>query len=112
MSAEEPTEEDLNRLLVDSWVALRAGTLDPDRKALLDHERPHWQCEAANLIAEGILAYVVVEMVEPDLAHAREVDPHAQVSAEEVAARLGAHMMDFVDYRGDLPRVARLTRRL
>jgi hypothetical protein len=31
-------------------------------------------------------------------------------SDEEVAARPGAHMIDFVDYRGDLARVARLTR--
>jgi hypothetical protein len=52
----EPNDEDLIRLLVDSWVALHAGTLDPQRQVLLDRERPDWQCEAATLIAEGVLA--------------------------------------------------------
>lgn len=108
MTIDDPTEDDLIRLLVTSWAALRAGTLDPDRRALLDHERPRWECEAATLIAEGLLAYVTVEMVEPDLAHDGAVDPHAVPEAEEVAARLGAHMLDFVDYRGDLPRVRQL----
>jgi len=41
---------------VTSSAALRAGTLDPDRQALLDRERPHWQFEAATLIAEGLIA--------------------------------------------------------
>jgi len=109
MRAEEPTPEDLIRLLVDSWAALRAGTLEPERQSLLDRERPQWQCEAANLIAEGLLAYVTLEMVEPDLVHARQVDPHDVPSHEEVAARLGAHLRDFVDYRSELPRVRRLT---
>jgi hypothetical protein len=109
MAIEEPSEEDLIRLLVTSWAALHAGTLDPERQALLDHERPQWQCEAASLIAEGLLTYVTVEMVEPDLAHDKEADPHDVPTAEEVAARLGAHMLDFVDYRGDLPRVRRLS---
>jgi len=109
MAHNDPTEDDLTRLLVTSWAALRAGTLDPDRQALLDRERPHWQCEAATLIAEGLIAYVTVELVDPDLAHDREVDPHDSPSAEDVAARLGAHLLDFVDYRGDLPRVRRLS---
>jgi hypothetical protein len=52
----------------------------------------------------------MVEMVEPDLAHDKEVNRHATTSAEELAARLGAHMVDFFDYRSDLPRVARPTR--
>ena len=65
MSADEPTEDDLTRRLVDSSVALRAGTLDADRRALLGHGHPQWQCEAAKLIAEGVCAYVMVEMVEP-----------------------------------------------
>ena len=45
-----------------------------------------------------------------DLAQDKEFDPHDTTSDEEVAARPRAHMIDFVDYRGDLPRVARLTR--
>jgi hypothetical protein len=110
MTTEVPTADDLIKVLVNSWVALRAGTLDPNRQALLDRERPQWQCEAANLIAEGLLAYVTVEMVEPDLAHDQEADPHDVPTPDEFAARLGAHMLDFVDYRGDLPRAARLTR--
>ena len=105
---DEPTEEDLSQLLVGSWVALRAGTLDPDRKALLDHERPDWQCEAANLVAEGMLVYTAVELVEPDLAHDREVDPDDHSSAQEFSARLTGHLVDFVGYRGQLPRVRRL----
>ena len=108
MALEDPTEDDLIRLLVTSWAALRAGTLEQERLDLLNRERPDWQCEAAMLIAEGLLAYVTVEMVEPDLAHDQEVDPHDVATAEEVGARLGAHMMDFVDYRGDLPRARRL----
>ena len=110
MSADEPTEDDLTRRLVDSSVVLRAGTLHADCRALLDHARPQWQCEVANLISDGVRAYVMVEMVEPDLARDKEVDPHDTTSAGELAARLGAHMIDFVDFRGDLPRVARLTR--
>ncbi len=105
----DPTEDDLIRLLVDSWTALRAGTLDEDQQALLDRERPQWQCEAANLIAEGLLAYVTVEMVEPDLAHDRTVDPTDAVTAEDFTIRVAAHVLDFLDYRKDLPRVARLT---
>jgi len=73
-------------------------------------ERLGRQCKAANLISERILAYVIVEMVEPNLAYNRETDPHALLSTAEVAARLGAHMIDFVDYRGDLTRVARVIR--
>ena len=96
MSADEPTEDDLTRRLVDSSVALRAGTLDADRRGLLGHGHLQWQCEAAKLIAEGVRAYVMVEMVERDLARGKEV-----------AARPGAHMIDFVDYRGDLARLTR-----
>jgi hypothetical protein len=106
---DDPREEDLIRLLVGSWVALRAGTLAPERRALLDQERPHWEAEAATLIAEGVLAYVTVEMVEPDLAHDRTVDPADRVDAEDFTTRVAAHVLDFLDYRRDLPRVARLT---
>jgi hypothetical protein len=93
MSADEPTEDNRTRRLVDRSVALRAGTLHADCQALLDHARPQWQCEAANLIAEGVRAYVMVETVEPDLARDKEVDPHDTTSAEELAARPGAHMI-------------------
>jgi hypothetical protein len=108
MPTNPPTDDDLIQLLVSSWVALRAGTLDADRKALLDHERPHWQCEAANLVAEGLLAYVTVELVEPDLAHDREVEPDDNTDAQAFGDRLTAHLQDFVAYRGHLPRVRRL----
>lgn len=105
MSIDAPTEDDLARVLVSSWVAQRAGTLDPDRRAVLDRERPRWECEAATLIAEGILGYVTVEMVEPDLLYNRAEDDQGPLDQEELAARLGAHMLDFVDYRDDLKRV-------
>ena len=52
----------------------------------------------------------MAEMVEPGLARDNEVDPHDTTSAGEVAARPGAHTIDFVDYRGDLAPTARLTR--
>ncbi|NEV60803.1 hypothetical protein G3446_02650 [Thiorhodococcus minor] len=106
MSTEDPNKDDLIRLLVNSWVALRAGTLDPEQRSVLDRERPTWECEAATLIAEGILGYVTVEMVEPDLAYNRDEDADAPLDPEELAARLGAHMLDFVDYRDDLARVS------
>ncbi|HSO82494.1 hypothetical protein [Thiocapsa sp.] len=109
MIDDDPNEEDLIRLLVGSWVALRTGTLDSEHRALLDRERPDWQAEAATLIAEGVLAYVTVEMVEPDLAHDRTVDPTDVVSAEDFTIQVTAHVLDFLDYRKDLPRVARLT---
>ena len=109
MTAAAPTEDDLTQLLVTSWVALRAGTLDADRRAMLDHERPGWQCEAATLIAEGLLAYVTVELLEPDLAHDREVDPALSTTAAEFTTQLQGHLLDFVAYRGQLPRVRRLS---
>ena len=80
MIADEPTEDDLTRRRVDRSAALRAGTLDADCRGLLGHGHPQWQREAANLIADG------------------------------VAARLGVHTIDFLDYRGDLAPTARLTR--
>jgi len=54
---------------------------------------------------------MMAEMVEADLGHDKEADPNETASAEEPAARFGANMIYFVDYRGDLPRVARLTGR-
>jgi len=110
MRADEPTEDDPTRRLVDRSVALRAGTLDADCRALLDHARPQRHCEAANLISDGGRACVMAEMVEPGLARDNEVDPHDTTSAGEVAARPGARTIDFVDYRGDLAPTARLTR--
>lgn len=108
MPAKNLTEEALIQLLVTSWVALRAGTLDNARRALLDHERPDWQAEAAQLIAEGLLAYVTVEWVEPELAHDREADPGAVTTAEDFTARLQGHLLDFAAYRRQLARVRRL----
>ncbi len=103
------TADELTQLLVTSWVALRAGTLEEDRRAVLDRDRPNWQCEAAMLIAEGLLAYVTVEVLEPDLAHDQELDPGGQTTAAEFADRLKGHLLDFAAYRGQLPRARRLT---
>jgi hypothetical protein len=104
----DPGTDELIRLLIGSWVALRAGTLAADRQALLDRERPDWQCEAANLIAEGLLGYVTVEVVEPDLAHDREADPDDDITADDFADRLKAHLLDFTAYRAELPRARRM----
>ena len=109
MPAKNLTEDALIQLLVTSWVALRAGTLDDARRARLDDERPEWQAEAAQLIAEGLLAYVTVEWVAPELAHDREADPDAATTAEEFTARLQGHLLDFAGYRSQLARVRRLT---
>jgi hypothetical protein len=106
MKTKHPDEEDLIRLIVTSWVAQRTETPDMADRTELDRERPDWECEASRLIAEGLLAYVFTEMVEPDLALQRQTDPHAGHSDEDLVARLAAHMLDFIDYRDDLPRVA------
>jgi len=39
MPTDLPTEQDLIRLIVSSWVALHAGTLDTARRDLLDKQR-------------------------------------------------------------------------
>jgi hypothetical protein len=104
MTHEHPTA-DVIRHILEPWVAQRIGTLEPDVRTALDRERPGWECEAAHLIAEGLLAYVLTEMVQPDLAYQRQADPHAGHSTEDLTARLTAHMLDFIDYRDDLPDV-------
>jgi len=74
------------------------------RRALLEEE------QAAALIAEGLLAYVAVEMVAPDLAIARGSGQPAAGDDGELTARLGAHMRDFVDYRAELEALGGLSR--
>jgi hypothetical protein len=59
------------------------------------------------LIAEGLLAYVAVEMVVPDLAIAASSGQH-RADDDALAARLGAHLRDFVDYRGELQALSEL----
>jgi hypothetical protein len=76
---------------------------------LLDYERPHWQSEAASLIAEGLLTYITVQLLEPDLDHDRMVDKDDHTDAQTFADRLKAHLLDYVDYRNQLPRVRRLS---
>ena len=106
MTTKHPAADDLIRLIVSAWVGQRTETLDAADQAELVSARPDWECEASRLIAEGLLAYVFTEMVEPDLAQQRQTDPHAGHSDEDLTARLAAHMLDFIDYRDDLPRVA------
>jgi hypothetical protein len=104
MSVTPPTEPDRIRRVVDAWVAEQAGALQSSERDALDALDPQWREQAARLIAEGLLAYVAVEMVAPDLAIAR--DRHGDEADDiELTARLGAHMRDFVDYRGELARL-------
>jgi hypothetical protein len=103
MRQDTSTQKELIRLVVGSWIGLRTGTLPDAERELLDRERPRWREEAAQLIAEGLLAYVTVEMVQPDLAYAGQLDPsRALPSPEEITARLTAHMLDFIDYRDEV----------
>ena len=93
---------DMVRRLVDAWVAEQAGTLAAAEASRLDADRPGWRGEATQLIAEGLLAYVAVEMVAPDLAIAAAsgaATGHADDA--DLSARLGAHLRDFVDYRNE-----------
>ncbi len=111
LPSEPPTAPDQIRRVVDAWAAEHAGVLDAGERALLDSDRPGWREQAARLIAEGLLAYVAIEMVAPDLAITRGADQsHAHPGGEafhgeELAARLGAHLRDFVDYRDELERI-------
>ncbi|MCF7984181.1 MAG: hypothetical protein K9L70_07235 [Thiohalocapsa sp.] len=104
MSVTPPTEPDRIRPIVDAWAAEQSGTLQPAEQDALDTQTPHWRAQATQLIAEGLLAYIAVEMVAPDLAIARAHDRH-DADDNELAARLGAHLRDFVDYRGELGRL-------
>jgi hypothetical protein len=105
MSISSPSAPDASapagiRRIVDAWVAEQVGTLDEPSRLALEQDHPDWQAQATRLIAEGLLAYVAVEMVVPDLAIANSNGEHG-VDDAELAARLGAHMRDFVDYRGE-----------
>jgi hypothetical protein len=103
MVSQSDERDALIGLIVGGWVGLRTGTLPDTERELLDRERPGWRDEAAQLIAEGVLAYATVEMVQPDLAYAGQLDPHGRLpSPEEIAARLTAHMLDFIDYRHEV----------
>jgi hypothetical protein len=81
------------------WIAATTGHLDPSERIELDQSQPGWDCTAAQLIAEGLLGYVLAEMVQPDLVYQRQGDPNAHTSAEDLIARLAAHLLDFIDYR-------------
>lgn len=105
MPTDLPTEQDLIQLIVSSWVALHAGTLDNTRRDLLDQQRPNWEQEAQQLLAESLLAYVTVEMVQPDLEHDQKVDPMAVASPQEFTQRLQGHVLDFLEYHQDLPKI-------
>ena len=102
MSVIPPTDPDQVRRIVNAWVADQAGTLAASERDALNGTLPDWRVQAAQLIAEGLLAYVAIEMVAPDLAIARSHHDHASEDDAELTARLGAHMRDFVDYRADL----------
>jgi hypothetical protein len=110
MSIHLPTDPARVRRVVDAWVAEQAGTLDSDERDALDGDSPQWREQAAALIAEGLLAYVAVEMVAPDLAIARGSGQPAAGDDGELTARLGAHMRDFVDYRAELEALGGLSR--
>lgn len=99
------------RRLVAAWVAEQAGRLDPAEASALDAQSRQWRAQAAQLIAEGLLAYVVLEMVAPDLAiaqatgsHADGTGGHAHAHTDDaaLAERLVAHLQDFIDYRDEL----------
>ena len=108
MPTDLPTEQDLIRLIVSSWVALHAGTLDSARRDLLDQQRPNWETEAQQLLAESLLAYAAVEMVQPDLENDQNIDPMEVASPQDFTQRLQGHVLDFLEYRQDLPKVRRV----
>jgi hypothetical protein len=93
------------RRLLAAWVTEQTGRLDADACAALDAEQPDWRARATQLIAEGLLAYVVLEMIAPDLAIAQAggapADGHT-LSDEALTKRLVAHLQDFIDYRAEL----------
>lgn len=93
------------RRLLAAWVAEQTERLDAGACAVLDAEQPDWRARAAQLIAEGLLAYVVLEIVAPDLAIAQASGAPADGPAVTDAAlteRLTAHLQDFIDYRAEL----------
>ncbi len=107
MSSPDPSlrsvpDPDSSRRVLEAWVAEQAGLLEPAACDALSAERPDWRTDAAQLIAEGLLAYVVLEMVAPDLAIARAEGRPAHTDDADLAARLVAHLEDFLDYRTEL----------
>ena len=96
----DPGQE--QRRLAAAWVAEQAACLNTAEGAALTAARPHWRAEAAQLIAEGLLAYVVLEMVAPDLAIAQAEGQHVDDGDDALTARLAAHLQDFIDYRAEL----------
>ncbi|WP_295542433.1 hypothetical protein, partial [uncultured Thiohalocapsa sp.] len=113
-----PKPGSAQRRLVTAWVAEQTERLQPAEARALDAERPDWRAQAAQLIAEGLLAYVVLEMVAPDIAIARRSGGHADDTALEagphtddatLAERLVAHLQDFIDYRDELTERGGLT---
>jgi hypothetical protein len=107
VSAPAGADPDRIRRVLAAWVAEQTEMMDTAEQAALDAELPDWRAEAAQLIAEGLLAYVVLEMIAPDLAIARaQADPaqpgHAHTDDAALAERLTAHLQDFVDYRAEL----------
>jgi hypothetical protein len=99
------------RRLVAAWVAEQTDRLEPAERSALDVAQPDWRARASQLIAEGLLAYVVLEMVAPDLAisratgsHTDGTDAHTHEYSDDaaLAERLVAHLQDFIDYRDEL----------
>ncbi|MBO8087153.1 MAG: hypothetical protein J7D61_14030 [Marichromatium sp.] len=91
-----------NRQLIEDWTRLQTGTIEPERLARLDRDQPEWRCRAATLVAESLFAYITLEMVAPDLAYRHRDQPEHEPEAGEIDARLGAHLLDFLDYRDEL----------
>lgn len=87
--------------LIEAWVAAACGQLDPAEREALARAEAGWQQHAAQLIAEGLLGYIALEMVSPDIAAARASGGAAPDGAELVA-RLPAHLREFADYRDRL----------
>jgi hypothetical protein len=95
-------DPDGTRRILAAWVADQADRLDPVERTALDADLPGWRAEAAQLIAEGLLAYVVLEMIAPDLAIARAEGAQAHTDDAALTERLMAHLQEFIDYRADL----------
>jgi hypothetical protein len=93
---------DRTRRILSAWVAEQTEVLDDDERDALTAEIPSWRADAAQLIAEGLLAYVVLEMVAPDLAIARAEGRHQHADDVDLTNRLEAHLQDFLDYRAEL----------
>jgi hypothetical protein len=87
--------------LLAAWVAEQTERLDAGARAALEAAQPDWRAQTAQLIAEGLLAYIVLEMVAPDLAIAQAGGGHA-LSDADLTERLVAHLTDFIDYRAEL----------